>query len=103
MRYRQLHPWNVSVHDAAEIQRNLRGQVSLVDDFGEIRLIAGVDVGVPKGTNEGHSVVVVLSFPDFRIVEVQRAVCELEFPYIPGFLSFREAPVVLTAFEKLQN
>jgi len=96
------HVWNLSIKEAAEVQRNLRSRVSLEDGFGEIRLIAGVDVGVPAKTNEGHSVVVVLTYPGFEIVEVQRAAEELQFPYIPGFLSFREAPVILKAFEKLE-
>lgn len=98
-----MHPWNVSVQEAAKIQLEMRGYLSLEDEFTGPKLVAGIDVGIPAGTNTGHAVVVVLSFPDFEIVEVQHGVRELEFPYIPGFLTFREAPVVLSALEKVKN
>lgn len=101
MKFRQLHRWDVSLEEAAEIQRDLRRRVSLVDGFPELRLVAGVDVCVPAGTNEGHAAVAILSLPDFELVEVRKATRTLTFPYIPGFLSFRETPVVFAAFEKV--
>ncbi len=105
MQYRQLHPWNVSVKEAAEIQRRLRDQVSLVDGFDpqKVELVAGVDVSIPRFANIGRAAVVILSFPQLELVEVQRAERDLEFPYIPGFLSFRETPIVLAAFDKIKN
>ena len=103
MKFEKLHPWNVSLEEAANIQRELQGWVSLVDEFGEIRLVAGVDVSIPHGTDIARAAVVVLSYPDFGLVEVQRASRTLEFPYIPGFLSFREAPAILEASEKIEN
>jgi deoxyribonuclease V len=45
--------------------------------------------------------VVVLNWPGLTLAEVQTASGELNFPYIPGFLSFREMPLVIKAFEKL--
>jgi deoxyribonuclease V len=103
MKIEQLHPWNVSGKEAAQIQRDLRDKVVLRDDFGPVHLVAGIDVGIPAGTNTGNAVVVILSYPELQIVEVQRASRTLEFPYIPGFLSFREAPVILDAMEKAEN
>ncbi|MHB1001889.1 MAG: deoxyribonuclease V [Armatimonadota bacterium] len=100
---RQQHQWNVSLTKAAEIQKRLRDSVSLQDDFPEIRAIAGVDVSVPSGADIVRSAVVILSFPDFELIEVKRAVRDLEFPYVPGFLSFREVPVILDSFEQIQN
>ncbi len=103
MRYLQLHPWNVSVHEAAEIQRTLRRQVSLVGEFDEPRLVAGVDISIPRGSDSGRAAVVILSYPEFALVEVRRAVRTLDMPYIPGFLSFRETPIALDAFEQVRN
>jgi deoxyribonuclease V len=103
MKIRQLHPWNVSAKEAVEIQRELRDRVTLCDTPGPVHLVAGIDVGIPAGTNTGNAVVAILSFPQLQIVEVQRASCTLEFPYIPGLLSFREAPVILDALEKVNN
>jgi len=103
MEFRNLHPWDVSIEDAAEIQRDLRRRVSLVDGFGQIRLVAGVDVGIHGGAREGHAAVAVLSFPGFGLVELRRATSKLTMPYIPGFLSFRETPVILAAFREVEH
>jgi len=48
-------------------------------------------------------VVVVLDFPSLELIEVAETTLPVEFPYIPGLLSFRETPVALEAFNKLQN
>jgi len=40
---------------------------------------------------------------DFKLVETTNAVKKVTFPYIPGLLSFREAPVCLAAVEKLKQ
>jgi deoxyribonuclease V len=49
----------------------------------------------------GTAAVVVLSYPDFELVEVQVVTGSLDFPYVPGLLTFREAPLILAACEKL--
>ncbi|MHB0913354.1 MAG: deoxyribonuclease V [Armatimonadota bacterium] len=101
MQIKDLHPWNVSVAEAAKIQLELRGQVSLDDEFGELRFVAGVDVSA-RG-DEGRAAVVILTFPGLEIVETATHAGPLPFPYIPGFLSFREAPLALAAFEKIER
>lgn len=103
MEYRNLHPWNVSIEDAVQIQKELRHKVSLIDDFGEIKLVAGVDVSVPSGTSVGRAAVVILTFPEFELIESRTSELPLPFPYIPGFLSFREVPVILPAIKALEN
>ena len=64
-------------------------------------LVGGADISVPRGSRIARAAVVVLSYPALEIVEVETIVAELAFPYIPGLLSFREAPVILELFEKL--
>ncbi|MDI6829273.1 MAG: deoxyribonuclease V [Armatimonadota bacterium] len=103
MRFLELNKWDVSVEEALEIQQTLRSRVSLVDDFDEIRLVAGVDMSVPKNGNQGNAAVAILSFPDFDLVEVRQATHALQFPYIPGFLSFRESPAILKAFSEIEH
>lgn len=100
-----VHRWDVSFEEAVAIQNELRSRVSLTDDPklnepGGVRLIAGVDMSA-KGV--ARAAVVVLSFPDLQVVETVRAERPLDFPYVPGFLSFREGAAVLAAFEQLQH
>ena len=44
---------------------------------------------------------VVLSLPGFELVEAARVAAETDFPYVPGLLSFREAPAAVEALERL--
>ncbi len=99
MRISTPHSWQVSTAEAKEIQRELREKVSFQADFGEVRTVAGVDVGT-KG-EVARAAVVVLSYPALAPLEQSMAQEPLTMPYIPGFLAFREAPAILAACEKL--
>jgi len=103
MHYQRLHSWDMTAEEARAQQAALRGRVSLTDGFNKIRTVAGVDLSLNVETNEGHAVVVVLSYPDFRVLETRYATGPLRMPYIPGLLSFREAPVVLEAFAQVER
>ncbi|HET6374241.1 MAG TPA: deoxyribonuclease V [Candidatus Polarisedimenticolia bacterium] len=103
MRFRQLHRWDVGARRAAAIQETLRAQVILRFTGRPPRWIAGADVSYDRGAPLIYAAVVVLELPSFRLVESAGATGRARFPYIPGFLSFREAPVVLAAFKKLRT
>ncbi len=103
MEYRQLHRWDVTPRRAAAIQASLRGQLTLRRDRRRPRLVAGADVSYDKGSDRIHAAVVVLTLDGLETVESRAAVGEARFPYIPGYLSFREAPIVLRAFRKLRS
>ncbi|MFY9269912.1 MAG: deoxyribonuclease V [Candidatus Manganitrophaceae bacterium] len=105
---RDLHPWDVAPQEAIEIQNRLRSQLILDRAPGEIRTLAGVDVSNDPGSNRLFAAVVVFDLTQhglksFPVMEIQTASLEVPFPYIPGLLSFREIPVVLKAWKKLQN
>ena len=74
-----------------------------VDRFGPVNTVAGVDVGFEKNGTITHAAVVVLDFPSLEPREQANARLPTRFPYVPGFLSFREAPAVLAALEKLRT
>jgi len=95
------HSWRVSTTQALEIQKKLAAQVSRVGKVTSPRLIAGVDISVNKGDGTGTGAVVVLSYPELDLVETRVVNDSLEFPYVPGLLSFREAPLILAACESL--
>lgn len=101
MRFEQLHSWDVTTDEAKRIQNGLREQVVRVDRFESIKTVAGVDIGI-RG-NIALASVVVLNFPDLEIVDGVVAESHVRFPYIPGYLSFREVPPLLVAFARLQT
>lgn len=99
MRVSLTHTWQVTPAEAARIQRELSGLVERADRFGEIRTVAGIDVGVRDGL--ATAAVVVLSLPGLQVVETTTARRTVEFPYVPGLLAFREGPAVFDALEQL--
>ncbi len=101
MQVKGLHGWQLSVAQALELQRQLAAQVSRSSEVSLPHFIAGVDVSVGKAKEKATGAVVVLSYPELRVVEVKVVQGGLDFPYIPGLLSFRELPLTLAAFEKL--
>ena len=101
MQYRSLHSWEVTPEEARELQNGLRTQVIAADQFGTIDTVAGVDIGLKKDI--ARASVVVLSFPELQVVDSEVAESPVRFPYIPGLLSFREIPPLLTAFSQLQT
>ena len=103
MRYETLHTWDMTPEEAKHQQTEMRRLVSLTDGFGDIKTVAGVDLSLNDEANEGHAIVVVLSWPDFAVVEARYATAPLKMPYISGLLSFRESPVALEAFAQVER
>jgi deoxyribonuclease V len=101
MKVKNLHSWQLSTSKAIELQRKLSGQVSKDSEVTVPRFIAGVDISVGKKGEMATGAVVVLSYPDLEVVEIKTAQGTLDFPYIPGLLSFREIPLTLSACEEL--
>ncbi|WP_353932912.1 deoxyribonuclease V [Okeanomitos corallinicola TIOX110] len=104
MKIYQSHPWPSTVEEATTIQETLRNQVIITDQLDEpIQYVAGVDMGFLEDGKMCRAAVAVLSFPDLKVVETSLAYRPTSFPYIPGFLSFREIPAILDALEKIQT
>ncbi len=103
MRSLHQHAWQVSISQAIAIQEKLRYALICEDDFASINTVAGLDVSFDRQHSLARAAVVLLRFPTFErlesVVETQ-TVC---FPYIPGLLSFREAPVLLAALSRLKS
>jgi len=96
------HPWNLAPDEAVRLQQELRAHVRVEPlDLASLRRVAGVDVGFRGDLT--RAAVVVLSFPDLQVMESAIAEIPTAFPYIPGLLSFREAPAILAALEQLEE
>ncbi len=116
MKILSLHRWDVSPRNAAQVQRELSARVveKLPRRLPNDLLVAGADISYDKGSDQLYGVVVVgrmdlAASGDaaynrmFSIVEIQRVTGRARFPYVPGFLSFREAPILLKAFARLRT
>lgn len=103
MFYRNLHPWNVTLKEAIEIQNRLRREITLRRNFKEIKLIAAADVSTSAEEDRIVAAVVVVSFPELKLIEESQDCVLIRFPYRPGFLTFREGPALLSIFSKIKN
>ena len=101
MDYNDLHPWDVTPKAAIGIQNDLKNRIQLDDSFKTIRVIAGADVAFDKKRNLGYGGVIAYSFPELEEIERQGVIRAVTFPYVPGLLAFREAPILLEAFASL--
>ena len=101
MHYHDLHPWNVSAAEARRIQRRLRHQITTDYSVQQMRYIAGADIATDRLGPTVYAGVVVLDYASLAVVERKGVVSRAEFPYIPGLLSFREAPPLLQAVAQL--
>jgi deoxyribonuclease V len=93
---------NVTTTRAREIQLELSARVSREGKICNPRYIAGVDISVNRFAKTGTGAVVILSYPDLELLEMQSVTDKIAFPYVPGLLTFREAPLIMAAWEKLQ-
>jgi deoxyribonuclease V len=114
------HRWNVTPAEARKLQAELRGHWKGEDSFGFIRTVAGLDASFMltesqalkrpasrwnrlREANRAIGCVVMYRFPEMEEIERVYAILPLDFPYVPGLLSFREIPVLLAALRKLQT
>ncbi len=95
------HSWDVTPKQAIAIQKELRDQISLENDFGDVKYVAGVDVGFEDQGRTTRAAVVVLDLFTLQPVDQCLARQPTRFPYVPGLLSFREIPAVLESLEGL--
>lgn len=103
MKIHKLHDWNLTPTEAIALQRQLTHVVDARSPLTQVKLVAGADVSYTRFTNVLYAGVVVVRLKDFAVVERQSVVQEVKFPYVPGLLSFREAPPVLAAIAKLES
>ena len=103
MRIEKLHGFDLSPEEARRLQEGLASRVEAGPalDLEEVRYVAGADVSTQDGM--AYATVVVLDFPGLSVVEAQGFEAPLEFPYVPGLLSFREMPSLLGALEKVET
>jgi len=103
MKTRRLHPWDLSRKEAIDVQRRLSGRVCQLPLKKRVRTIAGADVSYSKEGRQVYAAVLVFGFPDLVLIDQAFTDDTVKFPYMPGLLSFREAPALTKAFRKIRK
>ena len=94
-------PSDTSRNSLLTAQKLVAERAITEDDFGKLRLIAGVDQSFLD--DKIISGIIVLKYDSLEVVERVHSVQPLSYPYIPTFLSFREGPAIVSAFQKLKT
>ena len=94
-------PKTISIEHARELQKDLQKRVRIIPLKREPRYVGGVDAAFSE--NLVYAAACVYRYPELRLVEKACAVEKLKFPYVPGFLSFREGPAIIAAIKKLST
>lgn len=94
-------PADTSRESLLASQKLVSGKVIIKDDFGDLRLIGGADQAFID--ERIISCIVVLDYVSLELIERVFSIQPVTYPYIPTFLSFREGPSIVSAFEKLKT
>lgn len=93
---------NITVTEAAALQKSMREKVVLQKPAGfEVKTVAGADISFNKFETTVYAGIIVLSFPELQPMHYALVQTEVSFPYVPGYLAFREIPALLKAWELL--
>jgi deoxyribonuclease V len=107
MKIRQLHEWDLTPNEARELQEALVGEIDISPPLslqpGDI--VLGVDNSYLQTAAEttAFAAAIVMTWPDFEVVEVRTAQKDVTFPYVPGLLTFRELPVLVEALRQVEH
>jgi deoxyribonuclease V len=96
--------WPETVEEAIAVQNELRHAIRLNIDppslLSSLKTIAGVDVSHDR-QDKSHAAIVIMDAQSLDVLEQVKISAPTRFPYVPGFLSFREIPVILDALAQL--
>lgn len=102
MELKLTHPWVKTVAQAKAIQEQLRSQVITSDCLDNVNYVAGIDIGFKNNYTISQAAIAILTYPTLELVEHKLAQIPTAFPYVPGYLSFREIPAILAVLPQLE-
>ena len=97
------HSWNITIDEAKKLQYDLARKIKKHKLPSNIKRVAGFDVSYLKEKNILIAGMVIIDYPSLNLYDSFIITDQINFPYIPGYLSFREAPVLLKLIEKHQQ
>ena len=97
------HPWDLTPAAARVLQAELALAVDSTTPLSPWRTLAAADVSFDRGSEILYAAVVVVEAETFEVIERVGLESPARFPYVPGLLSFREAPALLEAFDRLKS
>lgn len=91
----------LSIPEATMLQKNLRAKLDIEERPLQLTLIGGADISLNLYSTTIYAGIILLSFPGLTPVSWSLVKAETRFPYVPGYLAFREVPALVQAWELL--
>jgi len=92
---------NMPLVGLAEYQKRFIPEIKSVDS--KIQTVGGVDVSYSSNSSDAVAVYTLFDFKTNKMTDYMSHSTKIRFPYIPGYLSFRELPVLSELIEKVKN
>ncbi|MDZ7682116.1 MAG: deoxyribonuclease V [Fodinibius sp.] len=94
---------DISPKQAVQKQQELTSQISIEPLKEKVETVAGADISFDRGSDGVHAAIIVLDINSLEPIARSLVTAPMAFPYIPGLLAFRELPVLLEAWEQLEQ
>jgi deoxyribonuclease V len=91
----------LTVPEATLVQKELRQQINLQPLIQPPLTIAGADISLNRFSEVIYAGIVVLRYSDLKPIAFSLVKSITRFPYVPGFLAFREVPALVQALEQM--
>lgn len=99
----QIDYEKISVTAATLLQKQLREKLILQPIDTDIKIVGGADISFNRFSPIIYAGIVLLSYPDLQPIGQSTVITKADFPYVPGYLAFREVPALLQAWEQLSR
>lgn len=107
LKIHHIHPLDSNPDEFISIQERLAARIDVSQPIrlGDTRTVAGVDVSYAKesGKERGFCHIVVLNASTMEVIERAQCSVPITVPYMPGFLAFRELPLIIETAKQLKN
>lgn len=107
MEIEEVHPLKIEKERFETIQTHFLNKISLKNIIynKDIRLCAGVDLAYweEEGIEWGVCSIIIINYETKEIVEKAYSIGKIAFQYVPGYLAFRELPLIIEAAKGLSN
>lgn len=92
---------SLSIAEARSLQDKLKSRIQLLPMQKDIQTIAGADISLNRFSEIIYAGIVVLRYSDLHPVSYSLVQGITRFPYVPGYLAFREVPALIQALEQM--
>jgi deoxyribonuclease V len=95
------HEWDLTPEEAVKVQRKLALSIRLQPLPTSFEVLGAADIGYVPSLDKLVAAMLTFRWPEMEVLETTHVISEIRFPYIPGFLSFREVPPLVEAYHQL--